>query len=192
MKAIVCTKYGPPEVLQIREVPRPVPGDNEVLIKVHSTSATLFDCWQRSCAAPPGFWWLARIANGITRPKQPILGTELSGDVEAAGKGVTGFKKGDPVFAYTGMKLGAYAEYVSLPEEAVAVKPSNMNYEQAASVLQGALTALYFLPMCQPSGEQDAETDNGYDQCGQGIDLRTDTESYAGVDHHGQGGGAGA
>jgi NADPH:quinone reductase-like Zn-dependent oxidoreductase len=144
MKAIVYEKYGPPEVLHLAEVVKPTPQDNEVLIKVHATSVTLFDCWMRSCTSPPGFNLLMRIASG-RKPKQPVLGTELAGEVVAVGENAVRFNLGDPVFAFTGMKLGAYAEYISLPEEAVALKPSNMTYEEAAAVLQGAMTAWFFL-----------------------------------------------
>jgi NADPH:quinone reductase-like Zn-dependent oxidoreductase len=144
MKAIVYEKYGSPEVLQLREVERPTLQEDEVLIKVHATSVTKYDCWMRSCTAPPGFGLLMRISSG-RRPKQPILGTELAGEVEAVGSSVTRFKEGDPVYGYPGMKLGAYAEYISLPEEAVAIKPANTTYEEAAAVLQGALTSWFFL-----------------------------------------------
>jgi NADPH:quinone reductase-like Zn-dependent oxidoreductase len=144
MKAIVYKEYGPPEVLQLKEIEKPVPKANEVLIKVHATSVTKYDCWMRSCTAPPGFKLLMRIASG-RKPKQPILGTELAGEVEAAGRSVTRCKKGDPVYGYPGMKLGAYAEYISLPEEAVAIKPANTTYGEAAAVLQGALTSWFFL-----------------------------------------------
>ena len=145
MKAIVCTKYGPPEVLQLQEVAKPTPKDNEVLIRVHATTVTKYDCWARSSTAPTGFELLSRIASGIRKPKQPILGTELAGEIEAVGKDVTLFKKGDQVFAFL-MNLGAYAEYVCMPEDVlVALKPTNMTYEEAAAIPQGALTALYFL-----------------------------------------------
>jgi NADPH:quinone reductase-like Zn-dependent oxidoreductase len=145
MKAIVFERYGPPEVLQIKEVARPVPRDNEVLVKVHATSVTLYDCWCRSGTAPPGFGLLMRIASGIGKPKKPILGTELAGEIEEVGKDVKLFKKGDRVFGYPGMNLGAYVEYICLPEAAVAMKPASATYEQAAAALQGGLTALYFL-----------------------------------------------
>jgi NADPH:quinone reductase-like Zn-dependent oxidoreductase len=145
MKAVVYERYGPPEVLQINEVARPTPKNSEVLVKVHAVTVTTYDCWVRSCTAPTGFWLPMRIASGIRRPKQPVLGTDLSGDVEAVGEGITRFKPGDQVVGYLGMNLGAHAEYVCLPEEAVAPKPANATYEESASVLQGALTALYFL-----------------------------------------------
>ena len=144
MKAIVYEKYGPPEVLHLKDVGKPTSKDNEVLIKIYATSVTKYDCWMRSCTAPPGFGLLMRIASG-RKPKQPILGTELAGEIEAVGVDVTRLKVGDQVFGYPGMNLGAYAEYICLPEEAVAIKPANSTYEEAAAVLQGALTALFFL-----------------------------------------------
>lgn len=145
MQAVVCTKYGPPEVLRLQEVEKPVPADHEVLIKVFATTVTLYDCWQRSSTAPPGFGLMSRMASGIRVPKQPIFGTELAGIVEAVGKGVTRFKTGDEVFAFL-MNLGAHAEYVCIDENGlVAHKPTHMTFEQAAAVPQGALTALYFL-----------------------------------------------
>ena len=144
MKAIVYEKYGAPEVLHLTKVEKPTPQYNEVLIKVHATSVTKYDCWMRSCTAPPGFGLLMRIASGRT-PKQPILGTELAGEVAATGKDVTRFKVGDAVYGYPGMRLGAYAEYISLPEDAVALKPTNTTFAEAAAVLQGAMTAWFFL-----------------------------------------------
>ena len=144
MKAIVYEKYGPPEVLQLKEIEKPTPRDNEVLISVHATTVTKYDCWMRSCTAPPGFGLLMRLASG-RKPKQPILGTELAGEIEAVGRDVTRLKAGDEVYGYTGMNLGAYVEYICLPEEAVVQKPVNLTYEEAAAVLQGALTAWFFL-----------------------------------------------
>jgi NADPH:quinone reductase-like Zn-dependent oxidoreductase len=144
MKAIVYTKYGPPDVLQLKEVEKPTPKENEVLIRVHATTATLYDCWARSSTAPPGFWLFSRIGSGLRTPKQPVLGTELAGEIEAVGKGVTLFKKGDQVFGFSA-NMGAYAEYICLPEGAVGIKPANMTYEEAAAVPQGALTAMHFL-----------------------------------------------
>jgi NADPH:quinone reductase-like Zn-dependent oxidoreductase len=128
MKAIVYTEYGPPEVFQLKEVEKPTPKDNEVLVRVYAMSVTTYDCWARSSTAPTGFGLLSRIASGIRKPKQPILGTELAGEIEAVGKDVKRFEVGDQVYGYTGMRLGAYAEYVCLPEEGVALKPANMSY----------------------------------------------------------------
>jgi len=145
LKAVVYEKYGPPEVLQLKEVEKPTPMDNEVLIKVHTTTVTKYDCWQRSSTAPTGFWLPNRIASGILKPKNPILGTELAGEIEEVGRDITLFKKGDQIFGCPGVNMGAYAEYICLPEEAVAVKPVNMTYEEAATVPMGGLTALYFL-----------------------------------------------
>lgn len=146
MKAIVYDRYGSPEVLHIQEIEKPTPKNNEVLIRVYATTVTKYDYWMRSCTAPPGFGFLMRIATGIKKPKQPILGTELSGQIEGVGKDVTLFKKGDQVFGFTGMSMGAYAEYICLKEnDALAIKPVNMTYDQAAAIPQGALTALYFL-----------------------------------------------
>jgi NADPH:quinone reductase-like Zn-dependent oxidoreductase len=144
IRAVVYESYGSPDVLQLKEIEKPTPDDDDVLIKVRATTVTKYDCWVRSCTAPPGFDILLRIASG-RKPKYPILGTELSGDVEALGTGVTRFQQGDPVFGFTGMNLGAHAEYICLPEEAVAIKPANATYEQSAAVLQGGLTVLYFL-----------------------------------------------
>ncbi len=146
MKAIIYEKYGPPEVLELKEVEKPTPKDNEVLIKVYATTVTLYDCNCRSCTAPTGFRLIQRIAYGIRKPKKPILGTELAGEIVSAGKNVKLFRKDDQVFGYLGMSLGAYVEYICLPEDGVvAIKPTNMSYEEAAAVQQGALTALFFL-----------------------------------------------
>jgi NADPH:quinone reductase-like Zn-dependent oxidoreductase len=145
MKAIVYKKYGPPEVLQLQEVEKPAPKDNEVLIKVLATTVTRYDCWARSCTAHTGPGILTRMWFGIINPRKPILGTELAGEIEATGKEVKRIKSGDKVYAYPGMNLGAYAEYISLPEKSVAKKPANVSFEEAAGVLQGALTALFFL-----------------------------------------------
>ncbi|MHA1355157.1 MAG: NAD(P)-dependent alcohol dehydrogenase [Candidatus Heimdallarchaeota archaeon] len=145
MKAIVYEKYGSPEVLQIKEVAKPTPKPNEVLIKIYATTVTKYDCWTRSCTAPLGFRLLSRISSGIRKPKKPIIGLELAGEIEATGKDVKLFKKGDQVFGFS-MDMGTYAEYICLPEDgALAIKSKSMSYEDAAAIPYGALTALYFL-----------------------------------------------
>ncbi len=146
MKAMVCTRYGPPEVLQLREVEKPSPKDDEVLIKIHATTVTPADYRVRGFRVPLSFWLPARLAIGLRRPKKPILGAELSGEIEAVGKEVRQFKKGDQVFALTGHHGGAYAEYTCMPENGVITGiPSNMAYQQAATVPMGGLTSLFFL-----------------------------------------------
>ncbi len=146
MKAIVCTKYGPPDVLQLKEVAKPVPKDNEVLIRIYATLATAEDPGARSGKFPPLFWLLGRSITGFTRPKNPILGGILAGEIEAVGKDVKRFKEGDQVFGMNLKDAGAYAEYKCLiPEEKVlAIKPANMTYEEAIAAI-GAITALPFL-----------------------------------------------
>ena len=147
MKAIVCTKYGPPEVLQLKDVEKPVPKDDEVLIRVHSTTVTSGDVWIRSSTYSPWFWLFGRIMYGITKPRKKIPGNELSGEIEAIGKDITQFQVGDKIYGIVWSTSfgGAYAEYKCLPENGVAIKPANMTYEEAAAVPIGGLTALVLL-----------------------------------------------
>ena len=153
MKAIICTKYGPPEVLQLQEVEKPIPKDNEVLIKIHAASVTVSDCIVRSGKVNILLWFPMRIFVGFKRPRKSILGLELAGEVEGIGKNVKRFKKGDQVYAFTGKLFGAYAEYTCLPEDGLCMpadcimelKPSNVTYEEAASAPSRGTLALYFL-----------------------------------------------
>jgi NADPH:quinone reductase-like Zn-dependent oxidoreductase len=146
MKAIVYTKYGPPDVLQFKEVEKPTPRDNEVLIKVCAATVTKGDCEMRSPKIPNLIWLIVRLFFGLTKPRKQILGQELSGEIEAVGKNVTLFKKGDQVFASTGARFGAYAEYTCLPAKyAIAIKSTNMAYEEAAAIPTGGLNALHYL-----------------------------------------------
>ena len=139
MKAIVYAQYGPPGVLRLAEVSKPVPRDNEVLIRVRGTTVSVADSRCRGFKVPRSFWIPARLALGVMKPRRPILGGELSGEVEETGKDVIRFRKGDRVFAATLMRFGAYAEYTCLPETGViATMPANMAYEEAAAVPIGA------------------------------------------------------
>jgi len=145
MKAIVCPKYGAPDVLQIREVDMPLPKPDEIRVKVHATTVTTGDCRVRAFNSPLSFWIPMRLFLGIRKPRQPILGVELAGEVDSAGRDVREFKKGDRVFALTGMRFGAYAEYACLPEKSlVAHMPDHVSFEDAAAVAFGGTTALHF------------------------------------------------
>ena len=147
MKAIIWTKYGSPDGLQLCEVAKPVPRDDEVLIRIHAATVTAGDCELRSSRFPFWLWLPLRLVIGFRRPKRiTILGQELAGDIEATGKNVTRFKAGDPVFAWTGLHLGGYAEYTCLRESAMmAIKPSGLTYEEVAAVPVGGLEAWYFV-----------------------------------------------
>ncbi|EEM98412.1 Alcohol dehydrogenase, zinc containing [Bacillus thuringiensis IBL 200] len=146
MKAIICTKYGPPNVLQLQNVEKPKPKKNEVLVKIHATSVSTGDCRIRGFNSPLLFWIPMRIILGFRKPRKPILGVELSGEIEDIGTDVTQFKKGDQVFALTELNLGGYAEYTCLHESGlIALKPTNVTYEEAAVIPFGGTSALHFL-----------------------------------------------
>ena len=149
MRAVVYEKYGPPEVLHIKEVEKPIPKDNEVLIKNHATTVHIGDTRMRGFRVPKKHWLPMRLFLGVTKPKRKILGMEVSGIIESVGKDVKEFKKGDEVFSLTGFEGGGYAEYSSVlanngneVKGMVVHKPSNLTFEQAAAVPAGALTAL--------------------------------------------------
>ena len=149
MKAIVCTEYGPPEVLHLRDERKPVPKDDEVLVRIRATTVSAADCELRRFDFAPWMWVPMRLAFGIFRPRRRVLGQELAGDVESVGRKVTSVRKGDRVFAATGIPLGAYAEYICLREDpqtgAIATIPANLDYAEATAVPYGGGEALKFL-----------------------------------------------
>lgn len=145
MKAVICTRYGSPDVLQFQELPTPVPKDGEVLIRIRATTVNSADWRIRSMSMPHGFGLLGRLALGLSRPRRPILGSELAGDVVAVGARVTRFRSGDAVFAFAGGRFGCHAEYRCLPAAgAIALKPAGVSYEQAAALSFGGATMLDF------------------------------------------------
>ena len=155
MKAIVFHKYGAPDVLKLEEVEKPVPRDNEVLIKILAATVTAGDCEMRRFDFPLWLWLILRLYIGLFKPRIKILGQELAGEIEAIGKDVTGFKVGDQIFAPTEMSLGAYTEYICLPDhKAIVLKPVNMSFEEAATLPTGGLNALHFLEKANISSGQ--------------------------------------
>lgn len=146
MKAIAWTNYGNPEVLQLKELEKPVPKDNEVLIKIKASSVTAGDCRLRAFNVPTGFWLPTRLVFGLSKPRNKIMGMDVSGEVESVGQAVKLFKKGDQVYGTTGIRLGANAEYACLPENAaLVIKPSKVSHAQAAAIIFGGMTAIHFL-----------------------------------------------
>ena len=154
MKAIVCTEYGTPDVLQLKEVAKPTPKDNEILIRVHATSVNFGDLIARNFKAvsprefnmPFLFWLLAKISFGLHQPKISIPGSEFAGEIESVGKNVKRFKQGDQVFGFSSQIFGTYAEYLCLPEDGVLTKkPENLTYKEAAVIPYGAIMALNLL-----------------------------------------------
>src|SRR5215471_17261956 len=148
MKAAVCTSYGAPEVLQLREVEKPTPKDGEVLIKIQATAVNSSDCFIRSAIprAPIALQIMLRIALGITKPRRPILGLVLAGEIEQTGKAVTRFNVGDRVYAFTKLQFGSYAQYACLRENSIiALAPANATYDEAAAIPYGGLLGLHCL-----------------------------------------------
>jgi NADPH:quinone reductase-like Zn-dependent oxidoreductase len=146
VKAMVYTKYGPPNVVALAEVPKPTPGEREVLIRIHATTVTTGDWRARSLSMPAGFGFFGRLFFGVFGPRKPILGTELAGEVEAVGNAVTRFKAGDHVFAFAGASYGCHAEYRAMAEDGlIARKPANLSFDEAAALSFGGMNALGFL-----------------------------------------------
>ena len=146
MKAIICPKYGPPEILQLGDIEKPVPKEKEVLIKIHATTVTAGDCEIRGLKFPPMMKLLIRLGFGLKGPRRKVIGQEFAGEIEAVGKSVTRFKKGDKIFGSPGMKLGTYAEYCCLPEDGpMIIKPPEITFGEGAAIPLGGLEALHFL-----------------------------------------------
>ena len=147
MRAIVYARYGGPDVLQVKDVDKPVPGDDDLLIRVHAAEATKADCEMRSFKfAVKWFWLPLRIAVGLTRPKNPVLGGYFSGEIESVGKAVSKFRPGEQVFGCARLRMGAYGEYICLPDSYTIVpKPRNLTFAESAAVPLGGLNALHFM-----------------------------------------------
>jgi len=150
MKAIICTRYGPPEVLRIKEVEKPVPHDDEVLIKIHATAVTASDIYIRGSQIPLKYWIFMRLALGLTKPRKSITGLVLAGEIESAGKNIKRFRTGDQVYGLTGFGLGAYAEYKCMKETdstygCLAIKPHNISFEEATVAAYGGLLAFQYM-----------------------------------------------
>ena len=159
MKAAVCTRYGPPEVLQLQDVRDPVPGAKDVLIRIRATTVTPSDCYIRSMipSAPLAMQLMARVAIGFTRPRRPILGAVLAGEIEAIGRKVSRFQVGDRVWAFTALRMSCYAQRICLPAtlKRLTPAPSNLSDDEAAALPGGGLMALYFLSQANiQSGQQ--------------------------------------
>jgi NADPH:quinone reductase-like Zn-dependent oxidoreductase len=150
MKAIICTKYGPPEVLQLKEVEKPIPMNNEVCINVHATAVTASDIFIRGCQLPIQYWLPMRLMIGLTKPRKSIIGLVLAGEIESVGADIKRFKAGDQVYGLTGFGLGAYAEYKCMQETdsthgCLALKPANLTHEEATVAAYGGLLALQYM-----------------------------------------------
>lgn len=146
MLAAVCARYGPPDVLAVAEVPMPALGRDDVRVRIHATAVTSSDCFVRGFAMKPSMWIAGRVALGVTRPRKPVLGMVLAGDVDAVGENVTAFEVGQPVFGFDRFGFGTYAEYKSMPASGViAPMPATLTYERAAAIPYGGLLARYFL-----------------------------------------------
>ena len=155
MLAAVCTRYGPPDVLQLAEVDLPVPKRDGVRVKVRATAVTSSDCFVRGFRIKPSLWIPGRLALGITRPRRPVLGMVFAGDIDAVGERVTSFEVGQPVFGFDRFGFGTYAEYKCMPAGGViALKPANLGYEQAAAIPYGGLLAWYFLKDTVRTGQR--------------------------------------
>ncbi len=146
MKAVICTKYGTPEVLQIQEVSKPIPKDSQILVKIVATAVNSADVRVRSLDVKGFLKVVMRLVLGISKPRKPILGTVFSGVVESVGDKVSKFKEGDKVFGMTGFNFGTYAEYIAVNQNSNVIKmPNNATFEEAVAIIFGGQTAIYFL-----------------------------------------------